>query len=187
MKKIIEILTDEEKLKNLKDDMIIALIECDKELILDTTKNSDKYGHKVFSAKLSSVEDENIKFLFHIRESVYAPENTSVVLTLDLPEKNISLFRCNGPHAEKDDRDPLHCKYHTHTMSAEDIINQRLNHPTLRELAPYNNFLDSIDYCVKRCNIIDLEENLPKDFLPSNNLKQIGIYEITKKHEEEEA
>ncbi|HHW93445.1 MAG TPA: hypothetical protein GX734_03000 [Clostridiaceae bacterium] len=152
----------------IKED-IMNLIKCEKIVLQDLPTERSKIqfeetnAQKVFKISLVAESQRNIAYLMHVRQSVFAPENYSIPLTLIMPTKNICLLRCNGPHGEPDNRNVFHTCAHNHTCTSEDLIARRLTDPSHRELAPYSSLKGAIDYFVSVCNIVDVTPYLPKE------------------------
>lgn len=155
---------------------IDSLISCEKHI-----ENPEKIKRnfdidltqKRFSMMLFANDFPDIKFKMDIRISTIAPENFSVVLTLLNVYKNICLYRCNGPHNEPNNT--LHTEHHTHTLRINDLIDNRLSQPDYREKANYHSLTGAISYFVTKCNIIGIENILPREL---GNINQIGLEEI---------
>ncbi|NMA18067.1 MAG: hypothetical protein GX939_04855 [Clostridiaceae bacterium] len=161
----------------LTDSDLDDLITCEKNIV-NKVKNprfEENVGQRFFKLDLVASKDSSVAFLFHIRINKEMPLNFSVVLTLPLPTKNLTLFRCNGPHNEPDDRDPLHSSYHTHTVTTNDIQAKIFNEPKQKLPANYSSILGAIRHFAQHCNIVDLVHALPQEL---GNIKQISIGDI---------
>ncbi len=165
----------------IKED-IFNLIKCKKILLQDppmersNTQFEETNGQKVLKIELVAEDQKNIRYFMHIRQSIFAPENYSVPLTLIMPTKNICLFRCNGPHGEPDNRNEFHTRAHIHTCKPEDLISKKLTDPSLRELAPYFSLKGAIEHFVSICNIMNIAPYLPKEiaFLKQMTFEDYG-------------
>lgn len=161
----------------LNQNDIDSLISCEKVIVIDEfvdkVKLKNELTQKRFTLNLVAKECKDVCFVMNIRISLFAPENSSVVLTLVTQNKNVCLLRCNGPHNEPNST--LHTMHHIHKMTTDDLLNKRLSQPKYRELADYNDIIGAIISFSKICNIPNLHLFLPEEL---GDMKQVRLEDI---------
>ncbi|GEM_PF-3110312 len=159
---------------------IDALISCRK-LIDSERASTSSSGHERESFSLHSVDTPTVLFHMDIRDSIKNPGNYSIILTLIGRHKDITLYRCNGPHNLPDGRNPLHTKEHTHRLTVKDIKNLNYTKPSMRKPASYHSKYSAISQFVLDCNIINNEEFLQGTLLKSKQISFDDLKGETKK------
>ena len=158
------------------------LISCPKEIADPNKKprfSSKRNAYRELKFTLHSVEQNEIVYFAYVNQSLQSPENFSIVLMLQLPSQNYTLFRCNGKHNEPKATNIWHAQYHTHTLSVDDIQHGRTSDPDFKSLASYRSIPSAIDYFITTCNIMGLKEQLPNELKADNLLtRQITMDEM---------
>lgn len=168
---------DDNDLSWLTQEHISKLITCEKVITENQGKRKflSRGGHKHWAIDLHAEKDSEVCFMMHVRQSEVAPENFSIILRLNGRRKNVILYRCNGPHKEPDERDPLHTQPHSHTISVDDIRFKRFTGPNIKSAEKYVDIRSALSFFQKQCKIPGLQEYLPNEI---GDLQQVSIEEL---------
>lgn len=143
------------------DSAILHLIECSKRMIASIP--SQKIRNRNYERRFSVFSDDNDEFKIFITQSIPNPIDFSIGLLFD----EYLLFRCNGFHGPTKSGSyqyEHHAIAHTHTLTAEDILNGRERKPTKIEnvTGQYIDVESALRYFLRRCGIINFEDFLPQ-------------------------
>lgn len=139
------------------------LIVCEKNVISSDYKTL-KQDNQHMKANIDLEDKNKNKFRLFIRQSSEFLEDFSIGLLLLKPnafDENAILVRFQGPHDTLFNPrlgNDLHCVFHSHILSEDDIRNKRFIHPSKKdERSEYESFEEAFEFALKYCNIIGVD------------------------------
>jgi hypothetical protein len=147
----------------MTEENINYLITCEKEIIETEHKDlKSNQGHKRNNFRLLS-SDEKHQFSAFLRVNITFPENFSIGLVYQpVNDREIMLFRCNGPHHHKEKpNSEHHISYHYHIEKEENILEgiNPMNHSVVVE--EYSTYVEAFQFFISKCNIVNAEKFFP--------------------------
>jgi len=155
------------------DEEILNLIKCDKAICKKPP--APKESNRDTKRKFMVVSTEkSLELDVFFAQNIRLPNDFSIGLMFE----NFLLFRCNGFHGttvagyHKYDH---HAQVHSHTLTFDDIMNGRKNHPSKIEVltGKYVDFESAQLFFLQTCGI-----NNYQDYFDFSKLDQMSIYDL---------